>query len=504
MKIKNLALFFLLVFLRIPVYSQDASDPNVIYVINSFNYNVKGRTLPFMLNTKAELKIGQEIKGHEKFLAFIENKKQLLINERVLKDNVKIEYNFGEPGEDGKIPVDLEIYVEDTWNFIALPYPKYSSSSGLEIAIKARDYNFLGTMNALRLDLGYRLDKNKNSYYTLMLDTGIPFMMFGYKWFVDFDHDFNYRPGRENEFYYKNSTGLSLDLPIWDTTLTFSFHEEFTVNDELSTLDKIAYGRDFQDGLYMTSIPKVSWKIPVGLEVGDYGELTYTPEIWSSINHEIGSWELVQNRKGANFSFSHTLGFGLVNWMGNLRKGYSVSVSNTFSRFLNYSDKDWMPVKSDIQLSATGHFILKDYLGLSSRVLYRHYFNDFNSGAGDVIRGIIDDEIYADYIISLNIDLPIRILKIRPSEWFPDSKVMSIFDFDLQIVPVFDIALYKGRRKNNLQNEENEILTGVGMEVIVFPGRWRSLFFRASIAFDVSHIKEKKPYEIFIGMELFH
>jgi len=520
MKQKLFIFLLSLFFFCVAVYAQDSTqetandteeteiqttnfDPNTIFFINSFNYNVIGRTLPFMLNTKTELKKGEEIKGYNKLIDFIDDKKQLLINERVLKDNVRIEYTLGEPNEDGKIPVDLEIYTEDTWNIIALPYPKYDSNSGFELTIKARDYNFLGTMNALRFDFGYKYDQKGRSYYNLMLDTGIPVSLFGLKWHIDFDNDFTYRPDREFEYYYKNSTGLSVDIPIDLTTLTLSFHEHFILNDELSEKDKRTYMIDFQEGYYLSSKPEISWKIPTPLEIGSYGFLTYTPSVSVVINHELSAWELVENRDGATYTFAHTLGFGRVNWIGNFKKGYSASVSNSFNRFFSFQREDWDPFHNDVSVSAAGYFIFTDFLGLTSRVIYRHYFNTYSETAGDVIRGILDDEIDAEYIISLNIDIPVRALKIRPSEWFPNNKVARIFDFDMHLVPVFDIAFYQSYLKEKTHGKEN-ILLGGGIEIVIFPQRWRSLFLRVSAGWDFSNIDLRTPMELFIGMNLFY
>jgi len=515
----NIPVFLSILFLfSAAVYAQDADelntyeteidsvkndDPNQVYFINSFNYNVTGRTLPFMLNTKTELKKGEEIKGYNKLIDFIDDKKQLLTNERVLKDTVRIEYTLGEPNEDGKIPVDLEIFTEDTWNIIALPYPKYDSNTGVELTIKARDYNFLGTMNALRFDFGYKYDQKGRSYYNLMLDSGIPFNLFGLKWYIDFDNYFIYRPDRELEYYYRNSTGLSLELPIGLSTLTLSFHERFIFNDELSEKDKKIYSLDFQEGFYLSSKPEISWKIPSPLEIGLYGFLTYTPSVSAVINHELTGWELLDNRDGATYTFAHTLSFGRVNWIGNFKQGFSANVSNSFNRFFSFQREYWDPFFNDVSVCAAGYFIFTEFLGLSSRIMYRQYFNTYNETAGDVIRGILDDEIDAQYMFSLNIDIPVRALKIRPSEWFPNNRVARIFDFDMHLVPVFDIAFYQNVSGEKTFGKEN-ILMGGGIEFVIFPQRWRSLFLRVSAGWDFSDIAARTPMELFIGMDLYY
>ena len=517
---KYLCFFMLFVCFYMPVFSQDSDEasetpeeninvteneynPNQVFVLKSFNYIVIGRTLPFMLNTKTELKIGEEIKGYDKLIIFINDKKQLLINERVLKDNVRIEYTFSEPDVYGRIPFDMQIYTEDTWNIIALPYPKYDSNTGFELTIKARDYNFLGTMNALRLDLGYRYDEKGRSYYNLMLDTGIPVSLFGLKWHIDFDHDFVYRPDRTLDYYYKNSTGLSVDLPIKSSTLTLSFHEQFILNDELSEIDKKKYGLEFQEGFYLSSKPEISWKIPTNLEIGSFGFLTYTPGLSAAINHELPAWELLENRDGAIINFSHTLGFGRVNWIGNFKKGFTANAKNSFNRFYSFPGENWEPIYADLELSAAGYFTFTDFIGLSSRILYRHYFNTYNETAGDVLRGILDNKIDADYIVSLNIDIPLRALKVRPSQWFPENKAARIFDFDLHLIPVFDIAFYQNHFKKKTFGNEN-ILMGGGLELVIFPYSWRSLFLRISAGWDLLNTNFKMPMEIFIGMDLFY
>jgi hypothetical protein len=485
------------------ILQDDIYSDESIFIINSFNYNVKGITLPYVLNTKTELKKGEEITGKTNFNKFIKDKRQLLVNERVLKDDARIEYTIGEITEDGKYPVDLEIYVEDTFNIIALPYPKFSSNYGWEITIKARDYNFLGSMNPFRVDLGYKYNEDGRTYFKIMLDSGLPFQAFGLNWFFDFDNYFDYRPEFAEPFYFKNRTAISVDIPIKRTTLNLWFAESFFWNEENADSDKPALG-EVQEGLYMSSYPEISWKIPTGLEIGEYGELTYNPSVYAVINHELPSWPLSYNRIGPLLYFSHSLYFERIDWMGNFRKGISVSINNSYSYDVYYAKNNWDPWGYSYSIITKGHFIfVEDLLGLSARLSHRHWIKSNNEYAGDVLRGVFDRDVNAEFILSLNLDLQVRALRIKPYEWFPNIKFMRIFGFDVHLNPVFDAAWYKQPSREASFDYEN-FLFGAGFEIIVYPHRFRSMFLRLSVGWNVTDITEKTPMEIFLGMELFY
>ena len=469
-----------------------------VFVINSFNFNVTGITRPFAMINKADLIVGEKITGQANLEAYIEKKQQLLFNERVL-ETVSIEHTVGEINEDGKYPVDLVINVKDTWNIIAIPRPQYSSNSGFDITIKARDYNFLGTMSPLRLDLGYSYDELGRHFFNVMLDSDIPFRALGLNWEINFDHDFSYRRNMEKTVYYKNTTGFSVDFSVGRTTPSVGANISFIVNEENSDSDKPKYG-DFQEGLYISTNPFFSWSIPTGLEVGEYGELTYSPYLSATFNHELPSWPLDDNRKGPFMSFSHSLGFGRIDWKeNNLQKGLSFSVSNSFSYDFFKLKNDNEPLSYYIGSTGKGYFIFTDFLGLSTRLMYRHWFNTHTDTAGDVMRGILDKDVSAEYMISLNLDIPLRALKFRPSEWF-NKKKLRILDFDLFFSPIFDIAFYRYPDMESY-SPENLLMTG-GLEIIVFPKFFRSLFLRASLGFDFSKKSLSTGRELFIGTEL--
>ena len=497
--------FLLLLFLSaFSLYSQEEEileeeilfDESTVFIITDFIFNIKGRTRPDALIYAGEFKKGEVIEGEANLEKYVREKTQMLINQRVLKDNAEVSYSINGQNPDGSCQVIITITVEDSWNIIALPYPYYNSNTGFELTIKARDYNFLGTMNPLRVDLGYHYDENKRSSFHLYIDSNTPFTAFGYTWNFDFDNYFSYRPQVEEPFYYQNITGISMELPFRRTTFTFGFQEAFNVNEENADRYQAAYG-NFQTGLYMASKLYTIWKIPTGFSILDYGELTYTPEIAATFNHEIPQWPLANFRKGPFLSFSHSLGFEKIDWISNYRRGLSVWLSNSYNLDFFRLRNEMEPLSVSFSLNGTGHFIIRDFFAISTRLLYRHWFYhdpDYHDRAADVIRGIGDKSICADYMLSLNLDFPFRLFVFQPSAWFNKPK-LAFFDFEFQMSPVMDFALYNDPYAKISFNPKN-IAVGGGVEFIVFPAFMRNLYACLSFSWNIREMATARPFKL--------
>ena len=477
--------------------AQDTADvPSVdeqLYVIADFEFNIKGRSRPSALIYNGEFKTGEKLTGQANLDEYVRDKTQILINQRVLKDNAAITYSVGEQEEDGSYPVTLTINVEDSWNIIALPRPHYKSDTGFDLTIKARDYNFLGTMNPLRVDFGYTYDENRHNSFQFEVYSDTPFRAFGYTWNLRFDNLFWYRPNVEEPFFYRNVTGLSMELPFRATTFTFGFEEYLNLNEENSYRYAEFYNEDFQDGLYMSSKLYVTWKIPTGLLVSRYGELTYTPGIAARFNHEFPDWPLLPFRKGPFLDFSHSLGFERIDWHANFRDGLSayISNSNTYDFFRQKNADE--PLSASLTLHTAGYFIISTFFSISSRLQYRHWFYhdpDYYELAGDNLRGISDKIIHADYMLSLNMDFPLRVLLFTPSKWFTNWKT-TFFDLEIQISPVIDLALYHDPQSAISFHPKNIAAAG-GIELVVFSDFMRNLYIRLGYAANLREIAVTK------------
>jgi hypothetical protein len=454
-----------------------------IFVISGINYHITGWTKPFAIARNVELNEGAEFQGLEELETYVERKIQVLHNQRVFEENsCRIEYSLGNPGDDGKIPVVLDVYVEDSWNLIVLPEPKYDSNTGFSLALKARDYNFLGTMSPLRLDLGYELDNDEKHTYGFLLDLDFPIKALGFVWTFNFDNALDYTIG--DPLYYKNTTGVSVDLPWKTTTFTFGFNQYLYVNEENSDDEKDATGIEFfEDTWYMASELYGQWKIPTGLEVPNFGSIDYIPKISETIRYrpggDVGDWRYPV------LSLSHSIGFGRIDWIGNYRQGFDLRISN--SNDLNQKNLTW---SNNFAVTAIAHYRFGYLFGVSSRFRFQMWHGDSYTEAGDVIRGVRNDDLTANKMISLNLEFPFRLIRFVPSEWL-GCKNWRILDFEQHWSPFIDLAIADDPGKayheygDNARFETSGIIATAGLEVTTFLLRWRSIYLRISAGWDL-------------------
>jgi hypothetical protein len=484
--------------------SSESGNPpaadKTVYIIRNIDFNITGRTLPSILMYNGKLEKGEEITGKANLELYIHDRIQRLVNQRVLKDDAQIDYTTGEAGEDGKVPVDLLVTVSDTWNIIAFPKPLWDPNTGFDITLKARDYNFFGTMNPLRIDLGYSLNQDQESNFNFLIDTDIPFQALGLNWNVNFDNELNYT--WQEALSYKNTAGVSMELPFKTTTFVFDISHYVTWYPRTSRRFRNEYGNYFE-GLSNSAEFSAAWKIPTGLKIFDYGELTYQPKISENIAYNPGNHDpryFDDLIKGPTTNLNQSLGFDRVDWIGNYRRGIDIYFENSNS--FNHNREFW---NNRYSVDARGYFILTDFLAMSARLLWRHWFYNFPEkyveDAGDVLRGILNDEIWADRMLSLNLEFPFKVFTARPSDWFNNSK-MRIFNFDMYLSPILDIALVHLPNNLNDQPPLRMYYTG-GAEVLVFPEFMRSLYLRVSAGIDLeAWLKNGKlsDSELFIGL----
>ena len=507
--------------------SEKSAEPSTegsgtVYVIREMDFTVDGRTQTFALISAGEFKEGERIIGKENLANYLTNKHQLLVNQQVLEE-VRIDYRLGEKEEDGTLPVTLLIYVRDSWNIIAMPHPKYDSNEGFSLTLKARDYNFLGTISEFRADLGYSQENEENNI-NFSIESDIPFQAAGFIWTLNFDNFFKYTFGKP--LYYQNVTGLSLDLPWHLTTVTTGFNHYLTVNEENTDENRDIYGLDERFyGAYGSSELFVSWKIPFGVEVANFGELSYTPKLSGMIHYPYASMD--DPRKPLT-TLHHSISFGRVDWIGNYRRGLSASASNFYSWYFDRSDA---PLKIGLEADIKFFRPFSKYFGVFSRLSYRQWWHWSdraelyipNYSSGDLIRGVIDDHIRAHQILTFNLDLPIRLLRFWPSDWF-NNQNFRFFNFEMHVSPFTDLVLFNGpynRVKDRNDPGEakttftlDDMINTAGIEFIVFPGFFRSVKGRASVGYNIKKISDNGMQlrwgflpqwdEIFIGLDHYY
>ena len=479
------------------------TESQTVYVIRNMDFDISGRTRPFALIYNGEFVEGERIQGRANFEQYIADKTQLLMNQRVL-EGVFIDYTLGEAEEDGSIPVSLLIHVRDTWNFIILPYPQYDSNEGFQLSLNIRDYNFLGTMSPLRIDIGFQNDTDDKRSYSLMVESNTPFRAAGLNWNFRFDHDLVYTI--DEPLFYRNVTGISVELPIRSIVSTVGFNEYIVFNESNSEYDMDKYGIENEhfNGPYASSEIYSSFKIPLPVEVGNFGSLSYIPRISGKISYARGGVDEPRRPVGI---LSHSLGFGRVNWIGNFRRGLEASLENN-NNFL-VSPYDW---NSEIKGNAAFYHDFNKIIGFSTRLQYSQSFNATSYDAADTLRGIINNRIRSDSMLSMNLDFPFRLIRFYPSELL-DNQRLRFFNFELHLSPFFDFALVEGLHRQYSSSDSpweetrfkfDDAFYTAGMEVIVFPAFIRSLYLRFSVGYDLRRYMDTRSLprwdEIFIGI----
>jgi hypothetical protein len=491
------------------VFSIGFADENTVYYIRNVEYVIQGKTKPFALLIASGITSGEEITGDGRLTAYIKEKEQTVLNNRQVESAV-IEYTVGGTDETGRLPVDLLVKTSDTNNFVILPYPKFSSSSGTKLELRLRDYNFLGGLSEFGINLGYARDADGNNYANSMLKFDLPFQYLGFGWNFGFNNEFSYRINNSDEpFYFNNISSLSVDLPFRRTTLTLGFEQNLTLEkEELFDYDNtespftylvsgmanvIAFHNNLES--YFISKPFVAWEIPLGIQVFSFGELTYEPAVGIAFRY----WPLDDREQyiGPIGIFSHSLRFSRVNWRGNFQSGFLFNAEQNNNFYFCDNAKN----KHDISVTGIGHIPLADFSGVSFRIRYQHVlFTDTQYLAvGGPLRGIPDKSLLepeknltATGLVFVNLDTPFRIGRFRPSQW-GTGRHRTFFDLEFHLSPFFDAALLEN---GNNGNDYEWLFTG-GLELKIFPLAFRSFFIRVSAGFD---LRNSENSEIFIGL----
>jgi hypothetical protein len=308
-----------------------------------------------------------------------------------------------------------------------------------------------------------------------------------------------------------------MDIPWRRTIITVCFEQSFIFSEKNSVVYQEEFG-EFAP-FYTSSALSVSWKIPLGVEAGGFGEIAYTPKITGKINYNFTE-EPDDLRKGPELTLSQNLGFGKTNWFGNFRNGLDASFdnSNTYNLYRN----DW---SVNYSAGASAHKKIASFFGVSGRLSFKQWFftNNFKDGfypahaeVGDNLRGIRDDALLvenAGFMLLLNADFPLQILHFTPSEWF-GVKALRFFNFDMHVSPFIDAAFLRGKKELSwnkgryAKGKDSHFSSGpvcsAGLEVIVFPLAWRSFYLRVSVGYNINKIietqKMPKYDEIFIGV----
>ncbi len=482
------------------------------WTIRSVDFDSKGGTKVSALKRKIKVDTEKVFQSKEELDAYVVSIKQKLINERLF-DSVQLD--LVETGEtfEGASVAALKVSTVDSRHFLLLPYPKYDSNEGFEFKVKLKDDNFLGLMNPLSSDVFVQWEQKENKSDDFVagasLKYQLPFSMGPIQASWNNDLFFKYAFIRQ-EPEWNLKTGFTFLLPFKNLGLRLDLTQGFVRDADYKV---------FGDELYWTESAKFS--VPIILERFEkIGNLVYTPAAEIDCKWDLdGINPKDEDLISPKATFSHELSLGQVNWDGNFRRGFYASAGQ--SAAYNFKLNEFQP---GVKITAN-IFAAWKQAGFNSRLTLFAEQNTYKR-YGYLLRGVADDQYLAGVphtpngyaakgaaAIVLNIDVPIKVFSTDWEKW--GFNRLRSFNFEVQAAPFIDIALAANRATGRVFDPRDGFYCA-GLEVLLFPQKWKSVQIRASAGFDIGRLllkdfidtswrdEKSSKKELTIGIGLFY
>ena len=133
------------------------------YKITKVEYNISGISKEQYVDQKIHVSKKPVFKSKEELEKYIAELRQRYVNLRLFEE-INVEYETQNPdlsssnsdadeSAEKATPVVLKVSLQDSSNFVAFPYYKYSSDDGHVIKAKMQNANFAGTLSPLESEL---------------------------------------------------------------------------------------------------------------------------------------------------------------------------------------------------------------------------------------------------------------------------------------------------------------------------------------------------------------
>ena len=491
------------------------------FCIKEIKYNSLGSTRPFVVERNITINKDKIFENQNAFELFLKELSQELSDTRLL-ENVSYEYFLDSTEEDkdgNKINYCLITYTfSDSIHFLALPKPSYDSNKGFELKMKMKDTNFLGFMNPLDFDLNFKLgdedaptDFSRITFGTnLSYDLPFKFWITEDTWTNDFSISYSNSDGLEFSF----ETGLDVALPFGLNKLKLSFVQGLIKDSEY---------KEYGDDLY--NVESVTMSLPLTVTMlDDVTPLTWTPSINFVNNWDLDKIDIYnEDLRGPSVSVKQKFSYSKVSWKNNFRNGHAASTSQSLEwnfqtrNIVPYFDAEIEAYKAWKYASLSADFNVFFYTEPIAPLGNKSYKNTKNIGS--YIRGALDNQtntvngekaLKVSSAFYLSLDAPFHIITTHWMEWgynlfgsyddmnkfckiafFIPHKLFKYLDFELQLSPFMDIALIQNTVTGNNYSWKEGLYTG-GLEVLVFPAKWKSFTVRLSLGFDLGAIIGEK------------
>jgi len=466
------------------------------FVIKDVDFQVQGRTMNFVLMQKLRADgpvIGRSFADKESLEAYLADRRQILLDTRLFV-SVDTGYDLS-PNGSGGTDVRLRFAIVDTWNIVALPKPLISPNTGVGFYIKAKDYNFLGSMQTFSLSPEVEWDKHGYFSGNATASLGIPFYALGADWSLGVS---------ETAQVWNSSTALS------ETSASITYNiPSLPFPASITASQGYCYNADVQypdypepDPYFLSESLSGTANIPVGLSLGGFGMVYFDPSLSYSKDWWPTAAMYYPGRANPGFYVGNTFSAGRLDWIGNMRQGASLS----FTSGTNVGANE---IVEDLNITYNGAWRHDEAIGFSTRLVAMGrpvgnfaggpplladviaslpLSNDYLTGLGSYLRGIVDDRIIGVGGFFENFSVPIKLFT------FPTHIIIkeNWLDFELQAQPFVDAAVVLPTWQSRLDagNLSQWLWASGGLEFLFFPTFMRRFIIRVGWGWDLVAIAQ--------------
>lgn len=488
------------------------------FLISEVDYNIDGKTKPEAIERVIGINKTKIFQSEEELASYIEELKVLFENERNFQSS-ELSYEAVQSDNSEITNVKLTVSVKDSKHLLIVPYPKYDSNSGFSAKLKMRDTNPFGLLNTMNFDLVYETEKNDEDENKTdnklggSFDYRLPFKIGRVEASWNNADNIYYTFG-ENRPEFDANTGFTFTVPVAGAASASGSENRISV--VFDVMQGIAGNFDYKkygDEIYGKTDSKLSMPVLLA-RTKKLSKIQWGPYVSETARYDSdGIKESNEDLTGPIVFGGHEFSMGQINWIGNFRDGIYLSVDNAFG--YNFQRKDFIP-KIAAELN---YFKAFGKAGFNSRIRGFAMDNRREEFASK-LRGIVDKYYYKNYVneygertssalaevgLICNFDFPVHIFT---------TDFGQIFDFELQIAPFVDFAFVSNPKTGRTFAFQDGFYSA-GLEVLVYPLKWRSIVVRGSAGVDVSRLcnfdsgtndtadnwnNKLKAYEIFIGI----
>ena len=467
------------------------------------------------------MEIGKRFSSQSDLDSFIAEKQRLLQENRVFNEEAAIWYEQRNPSDPEAITIIVRAYA--TWTTLAVPIPKYTEDDGFFLALRYKDFNFLGMLEPLVFSLDhYFLDGNT----TIGAEFGYSPRFMNAQWQFSLASSVDIGQNLDPAFS-DTAISLSTEYPLseapeyWSLvpSLSYTYTKSTKIHVGIAGLSLIrpifllfpgnielqsSYKQENDAGSWSylaIAETTLSLRIPL-FSVASASMLAFTPSAGLSLSYDLAKGMVYD----AGLSASGSVGYNSIKWKGNFRKGSSASLSESYMFHIG-SKHSTRPLDLVLSSQLSAFYSWFNLLGIDFRAIGRwdagwslyndlSYFDDVD--ASTYLRGI-RGPIYGDLAAIVNLQIPVNFAQGKFFQW-------EAMDAEIFIIPFFDLGYVRTNPANPLWSIDN-LLMGGGLDVVIFPEHARSFTYRLSLGYNIEHYLETKTLdwgdtEIWLGIGL--